>query len=106
QKVKVETKDRFGNKKVTEVTLEVIYGDSIMFFGTSYGGTNIKSVVTLNHEEKKFSVTDSEGKMHTSFANEKYMEMTVYDKTGKEKRAVSVKVSENTKAFAEQFNGM
>ncbi|TCW59214.1 carbohydrate-binding protein (putative mucin) [Bacillus thuringiensis] len=52
QKVKVETKDRFGNKQVTEVPVEVIYGDSIMFFGTSYGGTNIKSVVTLNHEEK------------------------------------------------------
>ncbi|TKI93765.1 wall-associated protein, partial [Bacillus wiedmannii] len=69
QKVKVETKDRFGNKKVTEVSLEVIYGDSIMFFGTSYGGTNIKSVVTLNHEEKKFSTTASEGKMHTSFAD-------------------------------------
>ncbi|TCW59216.1 carbohydrate-binding protein (putative mucin) [Bacillus thuringiensis] len=106
QKVKVETKDRFGNKKVTEVSLEVIYGDSIMFFGTSYGGTNIKSVVTLNHEEKKISTTDSEGKMHTSFADEKYMEMAVYDKDGKEKKAVSVKASENTKVFAEQFNGM
>ncbi|EJQ65283.1 hypothetical protein IG7_04816 [Bacillus cereus HuA2-4] len=106
QTVKVETKDRFGNKKVTEVSLEVIYGDSIMFFGTSYGGTNIKSVVTLNHEEKKFGTTDSEGKMHTSFADEKYMGMTVYDKDGKEKKAVSVKASENTKAFAEQFKGM
>ncbi|MGH0423334.1 M60 family metallopeptidase [Bacillus pretiosus] len=105
QKVKVETKDRFGNKQVTEVPVEVIYGDSIMFFGTSYGGTNIKSVVTLNHEEKKFSTTASEGKMHTSFADEKYMEMAVYDKAGKEKKAVSVKASENTKAFAEQFNG-
>ncbi|MED1381603.1 putative mucin/carbohydrate-binding domain-containing protein [Bacillus mycoides] len=106
QKVKVETKDRFGNKKVTEVPLEVIYEDSIMFFGTSYGGTNIKSVVTLNHEEKKFSTTNSEGPMHTSFADEKYMEMTVYDKAGKEKKAVSVKASENTKVFAEQFNGI
>ncbi|MCU5596169.1 putative mucin/carbohydrate-binding domain-containing protein [Bacillus wiedmannii] len=106
QQVKVETKDRFGNKQVTEVTLEVIYGDSIMFFGTWYGGTNIKSIVTLNHEEKKFSTTNSEGPMHTSFADEKYMEMAVYDKAGKEKKAVSVKASENTKAFAEQFNGM
>jgi hypothetical protein len=106
QKVKVETKDRFGNKKVTEVPVEVIYGDSIMFFGTSYGGTNIKSVVTLNHEEKKFSTTDSAGPMHTSFADEKYMGMTVYDKGGKEKKALSVKASENTKGFAEQFNGM
>ncbi|TKI83343.1 hypothetical protein FC699_32230, partial [Bacillus wiedmannii] len=47
-----------------------------------------------------------EGKMHTSFADEKYMGMTVYDKAGKEKKALSVKASENTKAFAEQFNGM
>lgn len=38
----------------------------------------------LNHEEKKFSTTDSEGPMHTSFADEKYMGMTVYDKDGKE----------------------
>ncbi|EEM45354.1 hypothetical protein bthur0005_47520 [Bacillus thuringiensis serovar pakistani str. T13001] len=106
QKVKVETKDRFGNKKVTEVPVEVIYGDSIMFFGTWHGGTNIKSIVTLNHEEKKFSITDSEGPMHTSFADEKYMGMTVYDKDGKEKKALSVRASEDTKVFAEQFNGM
>ncbi|MFB5577427.1 putative mucin/carbohydrate-binding domain-containing protein [Bacillus cereus] len=106
QKVKVETKDRFGNKQVTEVPVEVIYGDSIMFFGTWHGGTNIKSIVTLDHEEKKFSITDSEGPMHTSFADEKYMGMTVYDKDGKEKKALSVKASENTKVFAEQFNGM
>ncbi|PFB89062.1 peptidase M60 [Bacillus thuringiensis] len=106
QKVKVETKDRFDNKKVTEVPLEITYGDSIMFFGTWHSGTNIKSIVTLNHEEKKFSTTDSEGAMHTSFADEKYMAMTVYDKDGKEKKALSVKASENTKGFAEQFNGM
>ncbi|WP_144596809.1 putative mucin/carbohydrate-binding domain-containing protein [Bacillus cereus] len=106
QKVKVETKDRLGNKTVTEVPVEVIYGDSIMFFGTWYGGTNIKSIVTLNHEGKKFSTTDSEGAMHTSFADEKYMAMTVYDKGGKEKKALSVKASENTKEFAERFNGM
>ncbi|PDZ47185.1 putative mucin/carbohydrate-binding domain-containing protein [Bacillus wiedmannii] len=106
QKVKVETKDRFGNKKFTEVPLEVIYGDSIMFFGTSYGGSNIKSVVTLNHEEKKFSTTGAEGSAHTSFKEQKYMGMTVYDKDGKEKKEISVKGSENTKGFAEQFNGM
>ncbi|PFR54250.1 wall-associated protein, partial [Bacillus cereus] len=67
QQVKVETKDRFGNKKVTEVPVEVIYGDIIMFFGTWHDGTNIKSIMTLNHEEKKFSATNSEGPMHTSF---------------------------------------
>ncbi|WP_411469773.1 putative mucin/carbohydrate-binding domain-containing protein [Bacillus thuringiensis] len=106
QKVKVETKDRFGNRQITEVPVEVIYGDSIMFFGTWHDGTNIKSIVTLNHEEKKFSTIDSEGPMHTSFADEKYMGMTVYDKDGKEKKALSVRASENTKEFAAQFNGM
>ncbi|MGS7463123.1 putative mucin/carbohydrate-binding domain-containing protein [Bacillus paranthracis] len=106
QKVKVETKDRFGNKKVTEVPVEVIYGDSIMFFGTWHDGTNIKSIVTLNHEEKKFSTTDSEGPMHTSFKDEKYMTMAVYDKDGQEKKEITVKASENTKEFAAQFNGM
>ena len=106
QTVKVETKDRFGNKQITEVPVEVIYGDSIMFFGTWHDGTNIKSIVTLNHEEKKFSTTDSEGPMHTSFADEKYMGMNVYDKDGKEKKALSVRASENTKEFAAQFNGM
>ncbi|MCU5325009.1 M60 family metallopeptidase [Bacillus cereus] len=106
QTVKVETKDRFGNRQITEVPVEVIYGDSIMFFGTWHDGANIKSIVTLNHEEKKFSTTDSEGPMHTSFADEKYMGMTVYDKDGKEKKALSVRASENTKEFAAQFNGM
>lgn len=106
QTVKVETKDRFGNRQITEVPVEVIYGNSIMFFGTWHDGTNIKSIVTLNHEEKKFSTTDSEGPMHTSFADEKYMGMTVYDKDGKEKKALSVRASENTKEFAAQFNGM
>ncbi|MBE7114062.1 wall-associated protein [Bacillus paranthracis] len=106
QTVKVETKDRFGNKQITEVPVEVIYGDNIMFFGTWHDGTNIKSIVTLNHEEKKFSTTDSEGPMHTSFADEKYMGMNVYDKDGKEKKALSVRASENTKEFAAQFNGM
>ncbi|MFP3822355.1 hypothetical protein SB658_27055, partial [Bacillus sp. SIMBA_008] len=33
QKVKVETKDIFGNKQVTEVPLEVTYGDSIAYVG-------------------------------------------------------------------------
>ncbi|HDR4568389.1 putative mucin/carbohydrate-binding domain-containing protein [Bacillus paranthracis] len=106
QTVKVETKDRFGNKQITEVPVEVIYGDSIMFFGTWHDGTNIKSIVTLNHEEKKFSTTDSEGPMHTSFKDEKYMAMAVYDKDGQEKKEITVKASENTKEFAAQFNGM
>nr|MCX3323099.1 wall-associated protein [Bacillus paranthracis] len=55
QTVKVETKDRFGNKQVTEVPVEVVYGDSIVYAGY---GDGIASIVTLKHEEKKFHVTD------------------------------------------------
>ncbi|HDX9703462.1 TPA: peptidase M60 [Bacillus thuringiensis] len=106
QKVKVETKDRFGNKKVTEVPVEVTYGDSIMFFGTWHGGTNIKSIITLNHEDKKLSTVGSEGPVHTYFKGEKYMGLTVFDKDGKEKKQMVLEGMENTKAFAEQFNGM
>ncbi|MCW1239441.1 putative mucin/carbohydrate-binding domain-containing protein [Bacillus pretiosus] len=106
QQVKVETKDRFGNKQVTEVRLEVIYGDSIMFFGTGYNGSNIKSVVTLNHEEKKLNTIGTEGPTHSHFINKKYMGLTVYDQEGKEKKQMILEGTENTKAFAEQFNGM
>ncbi|MDF4730696.1 putative mucin/carbohydrate-binding domain-containing protein, partial [Vibrio parahaemolyticus] len=106
QKVKVETKDRFGNKKVTEVPVEVIYGDSIMFFGTWYGGTNVKSIITLNHEDKKLSTIGSEGPVHTQFKNEQYMGLAVFGKDGKEKKQMILEGMENTKAFAEQFNGM
>ncbi|MDF4761466.1 hypothetical protein P3543_23645, partial [Vibrio parahaemolyticus] len=85
QTVKVETKDRFGNKKVTEVPVEVIYGDSIMFFGTWYGGTNVKSIITLNHEDNTLSTIGSEGPVHTQFKNEQYMGLAVFGKDGKEK---------------------
>ncbi|MDA2313532.1 M60 family metallopeptidase [Bacillus cereus group sp. MYBK35-2] len=106
QKVKVETKDRFGNKKITEVLVEVIYGDSIMFFGTWYGGTNVKSIITLNHEDKKLSTIGSEGPVHTQFKNEQYIGLAVFGKDGKEKKQMILEGMENTKAFAEQFNGM
>ncbi|HHZ5405697.1 TPA: M60 family metallopeptidase [Bacillus cereus] len=106
QTVKVETKDRFGNKQVTEVPVEVIYEDSIMFFGTWYGGTNVKSIITLNHEDKKLSTIGSEGPVHTQFKNEQYMGLAVFGKDGKEKKQMILEGMENTKAFAEQFNGM
>ncbi len=57
QTAKVETKDRFGNNQVTEVPLEVVYGDSIAYAGYN---NDIASVVTLKHDEKKFHVTDME----------------------------------------------
>ena len=51
-KVKVETKDRFGNKKVTEVPLIVTYGDSLLVYGLSYRDGDLKSIVTLHHDTK------------------------------------------------------
>ncbi|PKJ53559.1 M60 family metallopeptidase [Bacillus sp. SN10] len=106
QTVKVETKDRFENKKVTEVSVEVIYGDSITFFGTWYGGTNVKSIITLNHADKKLSVVGSEGPIHTYFKDKKYIGLAVYDSNGKEKKQMVLEGMENTEVFAEQFNGM
>lgn len=67
QKVKVETKDRFGNKKVMEVSLEVTYGDSIVYKGYN---DDIASVVTLKHDEKKFHVTDMDSQIHKYFNQE------------------------------------
>ena len=82
QTVKVETKDRFGNKKVTEVSLEVVYGDSIAYAGN---GDDIASIVTLKHEEKRFHATDMDSEIHEYFNKELYMGIALYDGEGKEK---------------------
>ncbi|HDR4421263.1 TPA: wall-associated protein [Bacillus cereus] len=107
QTVEVETKDRFGNKQVTEVSLEVTYGDSLVFKGLDYiGDGDIKSVVTLQHDKKKFSATDHHNKAHGNFKEETYFEFTLLDATGKEKKKVAVKGVENTKEFAKVVNGL
>ena len=82
QIVKVETKDRFGNKKVTEVPVEVTYGDSLVYQGLS---NSIRSIVTFNHDEKKLHVTHTNEQIHSYFKNELYMGITLYDGDGKEK---------------------
>ncbi len=102
QKVKVETKDRFGNKKVTEVPLEVTYGDSIVYIGYN---DDIASVVTLKHGDKKFHVTDMNSQIHQYFNKELYMGITLYDGEGKEKKHVTAEGQETSKNFAEQVNG-
>ena len=81
-KVKVETKDRFGNKQVTEVPLEVVYGDSIAYVGYD---NDIASIVTLKHDDKKFHATDMDSQIHKYFDKELYMGITLYDGAGKEK---------------------
>ncbi len=103
QKVKVETKDRFGNKKVTEVPLEVTYGDSIAYVGYN---NDIASIVTLKHDDKKFHATDMDSQIHKYFNKELYMGMTLYDGEGKEKKHVTAEGQETSKDFAKQVNGM
>ena len=88
QKVKVETKDRFGNKKVTEVSLEVMYGDSLVFQGYS---NKTSSIVTVHHDTKKLQATVTDSKVHYRFENEKYFEFTLYDQNGNEKESYFVK---------------
>ena len=107
QKVKVETKDAFGNRKLTEVSMEVIYGDSLVFKGLEYTGAgNIKSVVTLQHDEKKFSATGQHNKVHGNFKEETYFEFTLLDQNGIEKQKATVKGFENTEGFAKTINGL
>ncbi|EJR45625.1 putative mucin/carbohydrate-binding domain-containing protein [Bacillus mycoides] len=103
QKVKVETKDRFGNKKVTEVPLEVMYGDSLVFRGD---GNKTRSVVTADHNTKKLQATFTDSKVHYRFENEKYMGITIYDQNGNEKKVISVEGQETSESFAEQLNGV
>ncbi|MED2036858.1 putative mucin/carbohydrate-binding domain-containing protein [Bacillus wiedmannii] len=103
QQVKVETKDRFGNKQVTEVPVEVVYGDSIVYAGY---GDDIASIVTLKHEEKKFHVTDMDSEIHEYFNKELYMGITLYDRDGKEKKHVTAEGQETSENFAKQVNGM
>ncbi|PEF32640.1 wall-associated protein [Bacillus wiedmannii] len=106
QKVKVETKDMFGNKQVTEVPLTVTYGDSLLVYGLSYGADDMKSIVTLHHDTKKLSATDTKNLIHDYFKDEKYFEFTLYDKEGTVKKNIAVKGLENTQAFAKEVNGL
>lgn len=102
QKVKVETKDRFGNRQVTEVSVEVTYGDSIVYQGVS----NVtRSIVTLNHDEKKLHATFTNDTIHYRFVNEQYIGLTIYDGNGNEKKHVTAEGQETSKNFAEQVNG-
>ncbi|PHA27143.1 putative mucin/carbohydrate-binding domain-containing protein [Bacillus wiedmannii] len=106
QQVKVETKDMFGNKKVTEVPLTVTYGDSLLVYGLSYGADDMKSIVTLHHDTKKLSATDTKNLIHDYFKDEKYFEFTLYDKEGTVKKNIAVKGLENTQEFAKEVNGL
>lgn len=69
---------------MTEVPMEVTYGDSVVYQGVS----NItRSIVTLNHGEKKLHATFTDETIHYRFVNEQYIGLTLYDSNGKEKKA-------------------
>ncbi len=44
--------DEKGNKNFIPVVVNIGYGDSLVFKGLNYD-TNIKSIVTLQHDQKK-----------------------------------------------------
>ncbi len=88
---------------MTEVPLEVTYGDSIAYVGFD---NKIASVVTLKHEKKQFHATDMNRQIHQYFNKERYMGITLYDREGKEKKHVTAEGQETSKNFAEQVNGM
>ena len=67
---------------MTEVPLEVTYGDSIVYIGYN---DDVTSVVTLKHDDKKFHATDMDSEIHEYFNKELYMGITLYDGEGKEK---------------------
>ena len=62
--------------------VEVTYGDSIVYQGLS---NVVRSIVTLNHDDKKLHVTSTNEQIHSYFNNELYMGITLYDKTEREK---------------------
>ncbi len=103
QKVKIETKDAFGNKKITEVPLEVIYGDSLVFHANDNA---IRSVVTLQHDKKELHATFTGNPVHYRYVNEEYMGITLYDQNGNTKKRVTAEGQETSKKFAEQVSGM
>ena len=95
--MKVETKDRFGNKKVTEVPVEVTYGDSLVYQGVS---DVTRSIVTLNHAEKKLHATFTNEEIHYRFVNEQYIGLTIYDQNGNKKKHVTAEGQETSKNFS------
>ena len=88
---------------MTEVPLEVMYGDSLVFQGD---GNKTRSVVTADHNTKKLQATFTDSKVHYRFENEKYMGITIYDQNGNEKKVISVEGQETSESFAEQLNGV
>nr|MCX3323661.1 peptidase M60 [Bacillus paranthracis] len=89
-----------GNKNLITVPVNSRYGDAMVVKGF---GDEVSSVITLLHNEKKIDVDFSVNALHHRFKNEKYVEITVYDKEGNEKKNISVEGQESSKKIAEQL---
>ncbi|MGM2821445.1 putative mucin/carbohydrate-binding domain-containing protein, partial [Bacillus cereus group sp. Bce001] len=74
--------------------------------GLSYRDGDLKSIVTLHHDTKKLSATDTKNLIHDYFKDEKYFEFTLYDKEGRVKKNIAVKGLENSQEFAKEVNGI
>ncbi len=83
--VKVEIMDEKGNKNFIPVVVNIGYGDSLVFKGLNYD-TNIKSIVTLQHDQKKFSAMADSNPVHYYFKEDTYFEFSLLGQNGNEKR--------------------
>ncbi|WP_460266350.1 M60 family metallopeptidase, partial [Bacillus luti] len=105
--VKVEIMDEKGNKNFIPVVVNIGYGDSLVFKGINYvDDGEIRSVVTLQHSQKKFSAISRPNKVHGNFGEETYFEFTLEDKNRIEKKKVTVRGNDETEEFAKIINGL
>lgn len=85
--VKVEIIDEKGNKNLIPVVVNVSYGDSLVFKGLNYiDDGDVKSIVTLQHDQKKFSAMANSNQVHSYFKEDTYFEFVLLGSNGKEKR--------------------
>ncbi len=94
QGVLVEIEDSKGNKNLITVPVNARYGDAMVVKGF---GNEVNSVITLLHDERKIDIDFRVNALHHRFENEKYVEITVYDKEGNEKKNISVEGQESSK---------
>ena len=102
QIVYVEIIDENGNVNSIPVSVNGVYGDSMLF--KTYWNTN--SVLTLNHNEKKFNTTLVRNILNHNYRDQKYISVTIYDANGNEKKNVSAEGHEGLKSFVKELDGM
>ncbi len=71
-------------------------GDSLVYQGVS---DVTRSIVTLNHAEKKLHATFTNEEIHYRFVNEQYIGLTIYDQNGNKKKACNGRRTRDFKEF-------